>query len=166
MYYVNGKDKSTMIKNREPAHTPLELSFEEKISWVNQSFSSFSEPEKKYHFLIELGRNLPPLSPEFRTEERLVRGCQSRLYLHTEFCQGKVFFSAQADALISAGLAALLIAVYSGETPETILKRPPDFLHELGIASSLSPNRSNGLAQIHLRMRQESLKFLLAPSAS
>ena len=115
---------------------------------------------------MELGKSLPPLAQEHKTEGKLVRGCQSRLYLHAELRNGNMFFSAEADALISAGLAALLIEVYNGEAPETVLKRPPDFLQELGIESSLSPNRSNGLSHIHLRMKQESLKFLLPPFIS
>ena len=70
-------------------------------------------------------------------------------------------FEAEADALISAGLAALLTQVYSGETPETILKCPPTYLDEIGISASLTPNRANGLYSIHLRMKQEALKLLM-----
>jgi cysteine desulfuration protein SufE len=84
------------------------------------------------------------------------------MYLYSTFQDGTVYFAAESDALISSGLAALLLAVYSGETPEAILKCPPNFLEELGISASISPNRANGLYSIHLRMKQDALKWLLA----
>lgn len=116
--------------------------------------------EERYAALIEMGRSLPPFPEELKTADRLVKGCQSILYLAARYEDGKLFFQASADALISKGLAALLIAVYSGESPEAILTCPPGFIAELGLAESLSPNRSNGLAQIHLKMKQEAVKAL------
>jgi cysteine desulfuration protein SufE len=137
------------------------LTYEEKVARLKENFFSLSTDEQKYHFLIDLGKALPLLSPEYRTDDRLVRGCQSRLYLLSSFREGKIYFQAHADALISAGLAAVLIEVYNGETPETVLKRAPQFLEEIGIANSLSPNRSNGLMHIHLRMKQDALKYFI-----
>lgn len=115
--------------------------------------------EERYQQIIRLGRELPPLSPDKRTPENLVKGCQSATYLYSRLEDGKVYFEGTSDALISAGLAALLIKVYSGETPETILKCPPDFLEELGISASLTPNRASGLYSMHLRMKQDALKY-------
>lgn len=135
--------------------------FQKKCEGLKKIFAPLST-ESRYKTLIEMGKNLPPFPKEWKTPERIVQGCQSTLYLHSHLENGEIFFEAAADALISAGLAALLIAVYSGEAPETILKCPPDFIKELGLAASLSPNRSNGLANIHLRMKQEALNFLLA----
>ena len=77
------------------------------------------------------------------------------MYLYTNSSEGKIVFQGSSDALISQGLAALLIRIYSGESPETILKCPPNFLEELGIPASLSPNRANGLYSLHLRMKQK-----------
>lgn len=135
-------------------------SFNENLSRIKQIFSPL-DAEGKYCALIDLGRKLAPYPDALKTPDRILKGCQSTLYLSTRFEGGKLHFSASCDALISAGLAALLILAYSGETPETILKCPPTFLSELGIAENLSPNRSNGLSQIHLRMKQEALKNLL-----
>ena len=132
--------------------------FEKKCQAIQETFASL-DAEARYKVLIELGRGLPPFPNEFKTPERQVLGCQSILYLYTAFENGKCFFQADADALISKGLAALLIAAYSGETPETILTCPPHFIGKIGIGASLSPNRSNGLVQIHLKMKQDSLKF-------
>lgn len=131
---------------------------------IKEKFSSLKTPEERYTLLIDLGRKLPPYPAELRTPDRIVSGCQSILYLSATLQDNKLFFSATSDALISAGLAALLIQAYSGSSPETILRNPPTFLQEIGIFASLSPNRSNGLAHIYLRMKQEALKTFLTTS--
>ena len=134
--------------------------FYEKAEGLKKKFSLLTTDER-YQLLIQMGQKLSPFPEEYRTPDRIVPGCQSTLYLLSTLSDGKLYFKAQADALISAGLAALLIAAYSGESPETILTCPPDFITELGITASLSLNRSNGLANIHLRMKQEALKNLV-----
>ncbi len=134
--------------------------FQKKSEEIRRLFAPLT-PEQRYLKLIEMGRHLPPYPTELKTPDRIVRGCQSILYLATEFRDGKLYFQAHSDALISSGLAALLIAVYTGEPPETVLKCPPSFISDLGLASSLSLNRSNGLAHIHLRMKQDALKTFI-----
>lgn len=138
----------------------MDESFKKKCGEIVSIFSPLS-PSERYQQLMDMGKRLSTYPPLLKTADRIVPGCQSLLYLSATLKGGKVYFEACADALISAGLAALLVSVYSGEAPETILKCPPAFIAELGLASSLSPSRSNGLAQIHLRMKQEALKFLI-----
>lgn len=128
---------------------------------IKSRFANCKTLEERYEKIIELGKELPALSEEYCIPENLVKGCQSRMYLSTHLEGGVVIFEGESDALISRGLAALLLYVYSGEKPETILKCPPLYLEELQIASSLSPNRANGLYSLHLRMKQEALKFLV-----
>jgi cysteine desulfuration protein SufE len=125
-----------------------------------QKIASLSSPEQRYAFLMELGRGLPPFPKEFLSPEWIVPGCQSILYLKPRFENGKLFFDAHCDALISAGLAALLIGVYNGKSPLEILQTPPLFLQELGISASLSPNRSLGLQAIYQRMQRYALQAL------
>lgn len=137
--------------------------FQEKQDAIKKLFSSCATNEDKYRIIIELGRALPRLPEAFKTEDNLVQGCQSRMYLHTSYSSGVLIFQGESDALISAGLAALLINVYSGESAETILKVPPLYLEELAISQSLTPSRSNGLYSLHLRMKQEALKSLIRP---
>lgn len=137
-------------------------SCQEKQERVKALFAGCSDESKRYEKIIELGRKSSPLPPEAKTEANEVHGCQSRMYLQTTSKGGKVFFETESDALISAGLAVLLTMVYSGETPEAIIKCPPDYLEELGISASVTPSRANGLYSIHLRMKQEALKILLA----
>jgi cysteine desulfuration protein SufE len=138
----------------------MDETFQKNCSEIKKIFTPLNQ-EERYQALMEMGRKLPPFPEHLKTEDNLVRGCQSLLYLHTRKEEGKLFFTAHADALISSGLAALLIAAYSSLSAEAILKCPPHFLSEIGIANSLSPSRSNGLAHIHLKMKQEAIKSLI-----
>lgn len=131
---------------------------------VKALFMSCSTDEDKYRQIIELGHALPPFETKNKTNENQVKGCQSLTYLYTKEEKGAVYFEVSSDALISAGLGALLVRVYSGESPETILKCPPDYLEQLGIRASLSPSRANGLYSIYLRVKQEALRCLLKGS--
>jgi cysteine desulfuration protein SufE len=130
----------------------------QKQEEIKKFFSSCTSQESKYAKIIELGRKGQKLAPEYITPKNLVKGCQSQVYLYTYWENGKIWFQAGADALISAGLAALLVNVYNGEDLETILKCAPSYLEELGIGSSLTPNRANGLYSIHLRMKQDAIQ--------
>lgn len=132
---------------------------QEKLKLV---FSSCATPEAKYQKIIEFGKNLSPIPSEAKIPENIVPGCQSIVYLQSRLINGKIFFYASSEALISAGLVALLIYVYNEEAPETILKCPPQFIEDLGLSSSLSPTRSNGLGNIYLRMKQDALRHLLS----
>ena len=132
----------------------------EKQIALKELFLGFSSSDEKYQKIIEMGRALPPLSPTARTPENLVRGCQSILYLETRFQDGLIYFQAGSEALISKGLAALLIHVYSGEPPESLFKHPPLFLQEIGLYQALSPSRSNGLLSLYKKMQQDAIKVL------
>lgn len=138
----------------------------EKQEQMKQLFASCSTEESKYEKIIAMGRQQSALPTAEKIPANIVKGCQSTVYLATKVREGKVFFAAESDALISAGLAAILIQVYSGESPEAILKCPPSYLEELGISTSLTPNRANGLYSIHLRMKQEALQAILKQNAS
>jgi len=131
---------------------------EEKIASLVKLFANLTL-DQKYEKIIELGKNAPPMKD--KTKELLVAGCQSQTYLYTCSEDDWVHFTGTSDALISAGLIQLLIQVYSGERPETILQHQPDYLKELDIYANLSPTRSNGLASMHLRMKQDTLALLI-----
>lgn len=131
-----------------------------KQAEIKALFAPLKTDEEKYAKIIDLGRALPPFPLSAKTPANEVKGCQSIMHLLTESRDHHLHFQAESDALISKGLAALLIHVYSGETPEAILKCPPAYLEEIGITASLTPNRANGLYSIHLRMKQEALKAL------
>lgn len=137
-------------------------SFEEKISLLKNLFSGCPSLNREaiYAKIMELGKKLPPLADTYKTPENIVPGCQSLMHLRSFYQEGKMHFEAASNALISSGIAYLLTSIYTGESPETVLTRPPQFLEELGIYSSLSLNRSNGLSQLFLKMRKDSLKYL------
>lgn len=140
------------------------MSFEtcrQKQEEVKKLFSGLVTVESKYDKIIEIGRSQCHVPPKYKTDQYLVPGCQSRMYLVSHFVNGKVYFESEADAIISAGLSTLLIRVYSGEDPETILKCPPTYLEELNIPQTLTPGRANGLASIYLRMKQDALRYYM-----
>ena len=129
----------------------------EKIDSLKKKFSHCSSKEEIYQTIIFLGEQLPPLDPIHKTPANRVSGCQSAVYIKSEYKNGKIFLEAASDALISAGLVYLLLTVYSGETPKIILSTQPNFLEELKIPSSLSFKRSNGLAHILLHIKRLAL---------
>lgn len=136
----------------------------EKQQKLSALFASYATPDARYQKIIELGRTLPPYPPHLMTPDHIVSGCQSIVYLASTLENGRIQFQIHSEALISAGLAALLLAIYNDETPEAVLKCPPAFLDQLGIHASLTPGRSNGLSSMYLRMKQEALKYLLRTS--
>lgn len=135
-------------------------SCEKKQEHLKEIFASCTSNEDRYQKIILLGESLPPLAKEHLTEKNLVIGCQSQMYLHYELINQKIYFSAHSDALISKGLAAILIHIYNGESPETILKCPPTVLKNLQLTNLLSPSRSNGLASLLKKMQQLALYSL------
>ncbi len=134
--------------------------FNKNCLLVKAKFDDCATKELVYKKMMELGSALDPIDPKFKTHEHLVSGCQSALYIRSYFENGKVYFQADADALISKGISYLLTSTYNGLSPEEILTNPPNYLNEMGIYSSLSLNRSNGLSSLLLRMKQEAMKYL------
>lgn len=124
------------------------MSLEEKKQQVVEDFSQFDEWLDKYEYLIELGKGLEPFPEEKKTEDRLIKGCQSRVWLDCEKRDGRLWFTADSDAIITKGIISLLIDVYSGCTPEEIAGDDFAFLEEIGLRENLSPTRANGLVSM------------------
>lgn len=112
---------------------------------VVEDFSLYDEWLDKYEYLIDLGKNLPPLDESKKTEERLIKGCQSRVWLDWKTENGRLYFTADSDAIITKGIISLLISVYSGRTPQEISDDDFSFLDRIGLKDNLSPTRANGL---------------------
>lgn len=127
---------------------------------IKEEFSFFEDWDSKYEYIIELGKKQPPLQPEEKTDENKVSGCQSQVWIKTQFKDGKMLFYADSDAIITKGLIALLLRVFSHQTPEDILKSDITFLEEIGLMKHLSPNRSNGLLSMVKRIKEEAQKYL------
>ena len=121
---------------------------------VIEDFSMYDEWLDKYEYLIDLGHRLPPFPEELKTEDRLIKGCQSRVWLDTVVDGDRLYFRADSDAIITKGIISLLIGVYSGRTAREIADDDFSFVDKLGLRENLSPTRANGLASMIATIRQ------------
>lgn len=126
---------------------------------VVEEFSEFDDWMDKYQLLIDLGNEQEALDPQYKTEQNLIDGCQSRVWLEADLVDGKVIFRAESDALIVKGIISLLIQVVSGHTPDEILNSDLYFIERIGLKEHLSPTRSNGLLAMVKQMRMYALAF-------
>ena len=126
---------------------------------IIEEFSDFEDWLDRYQLLIDLGGEQESLPEEYKTDNNLIEGCQSRVWLQADFVDGKVFFRAESDALIVKGIVSLLVKVYSGRTPNEILENEPYFVEAIGLKEHLSPTRSNGLLAMIKQMKLYALAF-------
>ena len=129
------------------------MSIQEKQQQILDDFSLYEEWLDKYEYLIETGKSLEGLPDSMKTEDRLIKGCQSRVWLDCKVEDGKLLFSADSDAIITRGIIGLLVSVYSGHSPAEILADDFSFLDELGLRENLSPTRANGLVAMIATIR-------------
>jgi cysteine desulfuration protein SufE len=129
---------------------------------VIEEFAAFADWMDKYSLLIDMGNLLPPLEGRYKTESALIEGCQSRVWLHTRYEGGKLFFEGDADAVIVKGIVSLLIRILSGHTPQEILQADLYFIDQTGLREHLSPTRSNGLVAMLKQMRMHALAYYAA----
>lgn len=120
---------------------------------IIEEFSAFDDWMDKYQMIIDLGNELPELDSRYKTDDNLIEGCQSRVWLQAEYTDGMVIFNADSDAIITKGLVSLLIKVMSGHTPQEILDSDLHFINAIGLTEHLSPTRSNGLLAMVKQMR-------------
>lgn len=135
------------------------MTINEAQDQVIEEFSDFDDWMDKYQLLIDLGNEQQPLDEKYKTEQNLIEGCQSRVWLQADEIDGKVVFQAESDALIVKGIIALLIKVVSGHTPDEILNSDLYFIERIGLKEHLSPTRSNGLLAMVKQMRMYALAF-------
>ena len=133
---------------------------QEKQEEIVSEFEMFDDWMEKYEYLIDLGKDLPLIQEELKTEERLIEGCQSRVWLNADFNDGKMQFSADSEAIITKGIIGLLIRVLNNEKPETVIKTDLKFISDIGLQEHLSPTRANGLNGMIKKMKIEALKYI------
>ena len=126
---------------------------------IIEEFSDFDDWMDKYQLLIDLGNEQEELDPKYKTDQNLIEGCQSRVWLQADMVDGKIIFQAESDALIVKGIVTLLIKVISGHTPDEILNADLYFIEKIGLKEHLSPTRSNGLLAMVKQMRMNALAF-------
>jgi cysteine desulfuration protein SufE len=137
----------------------LTMTISEIQEQIASEFSLFDDWMDKYNYLIDMGKSLPVLDESYKTDQYVITGCQSRVWLHADYRDGKIFFSADSDAIITKGIVNLLIRVLSGHTPDEILNADMDFIDKVGLREHLSPTRSNGLTSMIKQMKLYALAF-------
>ena len=135
------------------------MNIEEIQQEIVDEFMMFDEWMDKYEHIIELGKELPLIAEEHKIEANLIKGCQSRVWLHAEMAEGKIIFTADSDAIITKGIIALMIRVFSNHTPQEIAASNLFFIDQIGLKEHLSPTRSNGLLSMVKQIKMYSIAF-------
>ncbi len=138
------------------------MSLQEKEQEIVEEFEIFDDWLDKYSYIIDLGKELPPVDPAYKVNANLIDGCQSKVWLAYEKKDGRIFFYADSDAIISKGVISLLVKVFSGEKPEDILRSDFGFLKKIGLQEHLSPTRANGLAGMVQRIKEIAQQNIIA----
>ncbi len=133
------------------------MTIQEKQDEIIDDFSVFSDWMDKYEYIVQLGKELPLIDAQFKTDDHLIRGCQSRVWLHADYTGGLVHFTADSDAIITKGLISMVIKVLSGHTPREIMDAEIYFVDAIGLTSHLSPTRSNGLLSMLKQIKSYAL---------
>lgn len=136
------------------------MTIEDKQQEIIDEFAIYDDWMEKYEYIIDLGKDLPLIDPSKKTDDRLIEGCQSRVWLDSSIVDGKMYFSADSDAIITKGIIGLLIRVMNDETPETVAKTDLHFIRDIGLQEHLSPTRANGLASMVKKMKMAALSEL------
>ena len=134
------------------------MSIQEKEQEIIEEFELFGDDwEGKYEHIIELGRSLPLIDGALKTDDRLIKGCQSKVWLHSSLDHGKVMFRADSDAIITKGIVALLVRVLNDEPPQDVVNADLGFIDKIGLKEHLSPTRANGLVSMIKQMKLDAL---------
>ncbi len=137
------------------------MKIEEIEREIVEEFSIYEDWMDKYAYLIELGKELAPMDETHKTEDNLIRGCQSRVWFHADYRDGLLYFSGDSDAIITKGLVALMLRVFSGHKPEDIVRSDISFIDTIGLSTHLSPTRSNGLLAMLKQIKYYGLAYSL-----
>lgn len=122
-------------------------------------FSMFEDWMQRYEYMIDLGKSLPLIDETLKNDDKLIKGCQSKVWLNSEIADGKIIFTADSDAIITKGIVAVLVRVFSNQKPKDILDANTDFIDEIGLKEHLSPTRANGLVSMIKQMKMYALAY-------
>ena len=135
------------------------MNIEEIENEIVDEFEVFEDWMGKYEYLIDLGKSLPLIEDKYKTEDKLIKGCQSQVWMNSELKEGKIVYTADSDAIITKGMVALMIRVLSNHTPDEILNSKLGFIEKIGLTKHLSPTRSNGLVSMIKQMKLDALAY-------
>ena len=135
------------------------MTIQETQQEIIEEFSLFEDWMQRYEYMIELGKSLPLIQQEFKTDDNIIKGCQSKVWVHAALDQDKLQFSADSDAIITKGIIAILIRTFSNQHPKDILEANTDFIDEIGLKEHLSPTRANGLVSMIKQIKLYAIAF-------
>lgn len=141
------------------------MTIKETQQEIVEEFALFDEWMDKYEHIIELGKDLPLIDEKYKVEENLIKGCQSKVWLHAALKDGKIIFTADSDAIITKGIVGLVISVFSNHTPQEIIDADLFFIDQIGLQEHLSPTRSNGLLSMLKQIRMYAIAFVTQANA-
>ena len=135
------------------------MTIEEVQNELIEEFSLFEDWEERYQYMIDLGKTLPLIDEKYKTDDYIIKGCQSKVWVHAELRNGKVVFSADSDAIITKGIIAILIRVFSDQDPKDIINANMNFIDKIGLKEHLSPTRANGLVSMIKQLKMYAIAF-------
>ncbi|MEP0133215.1 MAG: SufE family protein [Eudoraea sp.] len=135
------------------------MSIEEIQNEIVEEFSMFDDWMQRYEYMIELGKSLPLIEEQYKTEDNIIKGCQSKVWVHAELEEDKLVFTADSDAIITKGIIAILIRVFSNQKPIDIIGANTDFIDKIGLKDHLSPTRANGLVSMIKQLKLYAIAY-------
>ncbi len=135
------------------------MTIQELQEEIIDEFSMFDDWEERFQYIIDMGKSLPLIDPKYKTDENVIKGCQSKVWLHSEERNGKIVFTADSDAIITRGIIALLIRVFSNQKAKDILDSGTDYIDKIGLKEQLSPTRANGLVSMIKQIKMYALAY-------
>ena len=135
------------------------MSIEEIQNDIIEEFAMFDDWEERYQYMIDLGKTLPLIDSKYKTEDHIIKGCQSKVWVHAAMSDDKVKFTADSDAIITKGIIAILIRVFSNQHPNAIIEANTDFIDKIGLKEHLSPTRANGLVSMIKQLKMYAIAY-------
>ena len=135
------------------------MSIQEIQEEIIEEFAMFEDWMQRYEYMIDLGKSLPLIAPEFKTDDNIIKGCQSKVWVHAELKDNQLEFTADSDAIITKGIIAILIRTFSNQHPKDILDANTDFIDQIGLKEHLSPTRANGLVSMIKQIKMYAIAF-------
>lgn len=135
------------------------MTIQEIQAEIVDEFSMFDDWEERYQYMIDLGKDLPLIESDYKTDEFIIKGCQSKVWVHAGLVNNKVVFTADSDAIITKGIIAILIRTFSNQVPSDIINADTEFINEIGLKDHLSPTRANGLVSMVKQLKMYALVY-------
>ena len=135
------------------------MTIEDVQNEIIDEFAMFEDWEERYQYMIDLGKDLPLIDEKYKTEDNIIKGCQSKVWVHANMVDNKVNFTADSDAIITKGIIAILVRAFSNQRPKDIMEANTDFIDEIGLKEHLSPTRANGLVSMIKQLKMYAIAY-------